>query len=120
MKLPNRNSFLVGFFSAVLLLLAVYIWQSGGFVGGVGADSPDGRYSVLVTGPITPASGGSYEITLLTIPESTVVRHVAITLPDAEQTVALRGGGGNVVWDSHSRFADVNILGHSAFRLWVP
>ena len=120
MKLPIPNSFVVGFASALILMAAIWVWQHFGMRGGVIVNSPDGVYSLSVMAALSPAFGGTYEITLRDFAASTVLRRLTLEVPGNEQTVALREGGGSVVWDPSSKFADCLISGRETVRIWVP
>lgn len=65
MKLLNRNSFIVGFVSALALMTAVYAWNYNFLRGGVVANSPNGHYTMCVMGPMSPTRGGAYDIGLI-------------------------------------------------------
>jgi len=120
MTLLRRNSFIVGFLSALLVVAAVYLWLHAETVGGIHAESPNGNYELMVMAPLTPKSGGAYSIELRDMRTSSVVRRIVVSMPRSESTVALRGGGGTVVWDASNSFADITIDGASMVRVWVP
>ena len=120
LKSPQRNSFVVGFASALVLFAAVYIWSYLGFIGGIHADSPNGQYSLSVTAPMSPTYGGSYSIQLIESETSAVIRDVTVTVPRSEQTAGLREGGGSIIWDPTNEFADITIQGKNSVRIWVP
>ena len=100
MKLPNRNSFIVGFVSALALMTAVYAWNHNFFlVGGVVANSPNGQYTLRAMGPMSPTRGGTYDIGLIEVKTLAVVRSCRISISQFEETIPLRGGGGAITWD---------------------
>lgn len=120
MKLLNRNSFIVGFVSALALMTAVYAWNHNFFtlIGGVVADSPNGQYTLRVMGPMSPTRGGTYDIGLIEVKTLAVVRSCRISISQFEETVPLRGGGGAITWDPASAYADVEIGGKRLVRIW--
>jgi hypothetical protein len=120
LALPKRNSFVIGFVCALLLVAAYCVWQNAGVGGGVHAESPDGAYSLLVMAPLSPQYGGEYDIQLSHKPSGRLIRHATLAVPSSEQTVALRGGGGSIQWDAASSFADLQVAGQPIFRIWVP
>jgi hypothetical protein len=119
-RFPQRNSFIAGFLSALILVTVVYIWNRSGMLGGAHAESPNGMHELSVMAPLSPKSGGSYTIQLIDLKTSNVVRRMVVSLPRSEQTVALHGGGGLLVWDPASSFVDVEIDGIKSIRVWVP
>ncbi|MGE0378082.1 MAG: hypothetical protein AB7Q45_21940, partial [Planctomycetaceae bacterium] len=88
--------------------------------GGVGAESPDGRYHLDVMAPMSPTRGGTYEIRLIVVSTSDKLRRITLTVPRTEETVSLREGGGVIHWDQTSRFADITIGGRDTLRVWAP
>jgi hypothetical protein len=120
MKPLKRNSFIVGFVSALVLMTAVYAWNHNFLRGGVDANSPNGQYSLRVMGPLSPARGGAYDISLIEVKTLVVVRRCRISISQFEETVPLRGGGGEIAWDPESAYADVEIEGQRFLRIWVP
>lgn len=99
---------------------AVYIWNRSGMRGGVHADSSNGLYGLSVMAPMSPEAGGAYSIELIDKKTTAVIRHVVVTLPRSEESVALRGGGGSITWDTANTFADIAIDGQDSIRIWVP
>ena len=120
MTLRSRNSFIGGFLSALLVVAAIYLWQHAETGGGIHAESPNGIYKLMVMAPLTPKMGGAYNIELRDMRTSSVVRRIVVSMPRSESTVALRGGGGTVVWDASNAFADITIDGANMIRVWVP
>lgn len=76
-------------------------------------------YELTVVAPLSPKSGGAYTIQLIDLKTSARLRRIVVSLPRSERTVALRGGGGSVVWDPANSFADVKIDGTDSIRVWV-
>ena len=120
MKLLRRNSFIVGFVSALVLMTAVYAWNHNKFSGGVVADSPNGQYTLSAMGPMSPTRGGAYDLRLIEVKSLVVVRSCVVSVPQLEETVPLREGGGEIAWDPASAYADVEIEGKRFVRIWVP
>lgn len=120
LKLVKRNSFIVGFFAALVLVAVVYAWNRGGMQGGAEAESPNGIYQMWVMAPLSPTKGGSYHITLIDQRSSSVIRQIVVSVPSSEQTVAIREGGGAITWDAEDSFADITIDGTKSIRVWVP
>jgi hypothetical protein len=120
LKLPKRNSFVVGFVTALVLWGAGYLWSQMEWSGGLHSKSPTGSHEVVVMGPLSPASGGSYTVELIESRTSAVLRHLVITVPRTEETVALREGGGAIVWDAVGKSADVTAGGSYLVRVYVP
>lgn len=120
MKLPNRNSFIVGFVSALALMTAVYAWNHNFFTvtGGVVANSPNGQYTLRVMGPMSPTRGGAYDIGLIEVKTLAMVRSCRTSISQFEETVPLRGGGSKITWDPASAYADVEIGGKRFVRIW--
>jgi hypothetical protein len=90
------------------------------FTGGLVSVSPDGMHQIDVLAPLSPRFGGSYTIRLLETENTTVIRHLVVTVPRTEKTVALREGGGAITWDTSGRFADVIAGGASVVRVYSP
>ncbi len=120
LKLPKRNSFIGGFLSAIALVVVYHLLNHSGMRGGVHAESPNGIYELSIMAPLSPQYGDAYDITLTDQRTKTVVRRIVITVPSSERTVAIRGGGGNVDWDTANQFADFNADGKTVIRVWVP
>ena len=120
MKLLKRNSFIVGFVSALVVMTAVYVWNHHSMIGGVAANSPNGQYTLSAMGPMSPAAGGAYDIQLIEVKTMVVVRSCVVSIPQFEETVPLREGGGKITWDQASAYADVEIRGKRFVRIWVP
>jgi hypothetical protein len=120
MKLFKWNSFVAGFISALVLMTAVYAWNHNYMTGGVVANSPNGQYTLSATGPMSPARGGAYDIRLIEAKTLVVVRRCVVSIPQFEETVPLREGGGKITWDAASAYADVEIEGKRFVRIWMP
>jgi hypothetical protein len=120
MKLLKRNSFIVGFISALVLMTAVYAWNHYHMTGGVVANSPNGQYALSAMSPMSPTRGGAYDLRLLEMKDLVVVRRCVVSIPQFEETVPLREGGGKITWDPASAYADVEIEGKRFVRIWVP
>ena len=120
MKVLNRNSFIVGFVSALALLTVIYVWSHNFLRGGVVANSPNGQYTLCVTGSMSPTRGGAYDVRVIEVKTLVVVRSCLISISQFEETVPLRGGGSEITWDPASAYADVEIEGKHLVRIWVP
>jgi hypothetical protein len=119
MRWPHWKSFIMG---VVAALLGVFIFMNDlGVRGGVTGDSPDGRFTLLALAPSScPDAGGEYLIQLRDTKSGSVIREVKLSFARGEPTVSLRGGGGQVVWDSQSQYADLFAAEVPILRVWVP
>jgi hypothetical protein len=121
MPLTKRRLFEISFVCALPIMVVSYFWYLAGMTGGGVSDtSPNGHYSLSAMAPLSPTDGGSYQISLTDAETSEVIRHITVSLPDSEQTVALRGGGGAIVWHSTNEFVDLQVSETNVIRIWVP
>jgi hypothetical protein len=116
---PARG-FLAGFLCAILLVGAVELVAHSAFVGGQGADSPDGRYRVSVIAAINPAARGPYVVELEDCSSGIVLRRLEIHLSSDEKGEPLRGGPRVTEWSPKSDYADIRIGEKPVMRVFVP
>jgi len=120
LKLPRRNSFVLGFTSALAIFIVVFVWNGFHWIGGIHEDSPDGLFALSITAPLSPTAGDSYTIKLTDKKMSAVVCHLVVTVPRSERTTSVRGGSGAILWDSKNMFADFSVHGSNIIRVWIP
>lgn len=116
----KTKSFLLGFALSLIGVAGFFAWKHLGIQGGVLADSPNGEYLVVASGPMSPTSGGTYRIALRERLSTRVIQSATVTLASSEKTAALRGGGGEIIWDKDSAFADLFVADKPVMRIWVP
>lgn len=115
-----KNNFITGFLSALLLGL-VWIWYSFAyFRGGHIENSPSGRYSLSIDGPLNSSSfGGTYEIELRDTRTERVLRTYTIQLDPNERLMPLRATNVTIQWDAAETTADITVDGEFLIRVAV-
>ena len=120
MKLPKRNSFVVGFVAALLVVGLFVVWRNAAIVGGRAVDSPNRAYQLNITARMDPQPGGTYTIKLVQNATGNILRTITIQLPKTESTVSVRENGATIDWAADSSYADILISGQKSIRVWIP
>ncbi len=109
MTLRPRNTFLTGFLTAVVICLAWWLFSNWRFQGGHVEDSPSGRYTLWVMGPMEPEAGGTYVLTLSEKTTGKLLRTNAVRFNSGEMTKSIRGLPVLIQWDATETTVDVTI-----------
>ncbi len=120
MATGNRKSFLAGVASAALVCCFWWLFTSSPFQGGHIEDSPSGKFSLAIFGPINERNAGTYRITIRDSATGVTLRTYFIKLGSGEMTKSLRGLPVRMDWDAAEKYADIVVEGEFLIRVSVP
>ncbi|MEO8269304.1 MAG: hypothetical protein ABI557_06260 [Aureliella sp.] len=116
----NRRSFVAGVASAVPVCCLGWLYFNASFQGGHIEDSPSGKYTLAIFGPMNERNGGTYRIIIRDTTTGVTLRTYSITLSFEEMTKSLRGAPVRMDWDMSEEYADIVIDGEFLIRVSVP
>lgn len=118
----TQFSFGFRIFLVCVLAIIALIWYATTFggVGGQSADSPDGKYIVMISTRLAPKPGDWYTITLTDRSSDITLRRFEFQLSSDETPKPLRGAPRVIRWSPNSDIADIELGEKPCVRVYVP
>jgi len=116
-----RRSFIGALLAGAAICGGVLWYLTDGINGGgQTAESPDGKFMIVVWRNRESAPLEPYRVTLKDYPSGQNLREFSVHPVDGIPNQVLRGGPRVIRWDDFSQFADLVIDGETYCRFFVP
>ena len=114
-----RRGFLLSLLGLSCVIAAVLWWASSTVRGGHIGNSPDGRFSLSVWGPLEPGLGDTYMVQLIESESNLRLQTLSITVADNEYGPTIRGQA-EIIWSDDGSSVTLWIASTPKLVLYLP